>query len=454
MLIFNKLKEKFLNLSNSYIFYKTQYISILNQNKQYKDCINQLNAELSKKEDMIQSEYNFLLNQNKINLINDELNNMKDALNNLKNTNHLIIENQTNFKLHYGEYNKMILDQFSYYGKILNSYDEFKHDNNIIKNQINAVNDNMIQNFNNIDKYLFKFNVEYDKYFNQLRKFFFNGYEPILKERVDTDLLFNVCFFNNIKFISYSPNENRILLKNEDGILFSTNNHFWALAEIEGLNEYIIPQLYLFDNFVVFDIGMNRAYASLKFANFENCSAVYGFEIDDFTYNCALENISLNPNLSKKIFSFNFGLSDKDEFVDLYYLEGYDGLNTMVEDFTKVHNLFKNNKENLKSKKVEVKNSTNVISDILEKNNINANLVLKIDTEGAEYKILKNLIDSNLINRFDVILGEGHIFSDDDFKNNLHDLGFRVIKLDLESYTYSFAFVKEKYFKFWPKGEF
>ena len=181
------------------------------------------------------------------------------------------------------------------------------------------------------------------KEYEECRKYFFNGCEEILKEYMDTDFLFNVCYFNGIEFLSFSQEENRILLKTKNNIILSTNNHIWTIMEVYGLNEYSIPQLYLFDDFVVFDIGMNRAYAALNFAKYKNCSHVYGFEIDKNTYDIALDNINLNPDIKNKIIPFNLGLSDCDDIVDLYYIEGYDGLNTIIPEFTNVQPSLKYN---------------------------------------------------------------------------------------------------------------
>ena len=172
-----------------------------------------------------------------------------------------------------------------------------------------------------------------ENHYENCRKYFFNGTEDRLKENTNTDLLFNFCYFNNIELLSYAPEENTLLLKTDDGIILSTNNHVFTIMEIYGLNEYMLPIFYKLEDFIVFDIGMNRAYATLKFASFNNCSAIYGFEIDKVTYDKAVENILLNPQLSNKIKTFNIGLSDVDEIVDLYYYDGYDGLNTMMPEF-------------------------------------------------------------------------------------------------------------------------
>ena len=287
-----------------------------------------------------------------------------------------------------------------------------------------------------------------NKNYVECRKYFFKGYEDLIKPYMDTDFLFNICYFNDIEFLSFSPNENRILLKSKEGIIFATNNHFWTIMEVYGLNEYSIPQLYSFKDFVVIDIGMNRAYATLNFANYENCSAVYGFEIDKSVYDVALYNINLNPNIKHKISSFNIGLSDSDELVDLYYIDGFDGINTMIPEFASIQPDLKSN-ASVKTKNVQVKKTSPIINKIISKVNADSKIILKIDTEGAEYKIIGDLINSGLISKIDVIIGEGHIFSDENIIDKLVNIGFKIVKMNKSELTYSFALVKEEYYDFW-----
>lgn len=317
-------------------------------------------------------------------------------------------------------------------------YDNSKEIKEFIKSQ-KEINNKLMQTID-----LFTTN------YNELKTYFYNDCEDELKKYLNTDELFRLGYFNNFKFLSYSPVENRLLIKTEDDIILGTNNRFYTIKEVIGFNGYSIPQLYEFDEFTVFDIGMNRAYASLWFTKFNNCKEVHGFEIDPETYQKALNNISLNPKLSKKIKTYNFGLSDEDGEVDLLYADGCDGVNTMFSEVAELQGELKNK---VKTKKVEVKKATPTLSKIIDDNNIDSPIVLKIDTEGAEYAIISDLIESKFILKFDVILGEGHVFKREHFCDKLEELGFRRIKLDINQVTYNFAFVKEKYFDVWPLKE-
>ena len=154
--------------------------------------------------------------------------------------------------------------------------------------------------------------------------------------------------------------------------------------------------------------------------------------------------------MSKKIIPYNFGLSNQNKELELYYLEGADGLNTIQNDFIDIQYELKENKGKIKSKYVDVKKSSEIIGDIIENNNIKSNLVLKIDVEGSEFDILDDLIDSGLINKFDLILGEGHNFNDRDVSEDLLNLGFKEIEKKDNVIVYNFAYVKEDYYDIWP----
>lgn len=288
--------------------------------------------------------------------------------------------------------------------------------------------------------------------YNESRKYFFNNQEGKLKKYFDTNELFKICYYNNFKFLSYSPAENRILIKTNEGIILGSNNRFYTIKEVMGFNGYAIPQLYDFDEFVVFDVGMNRSYASLWFANFDNCKSVYGFEIDPETYDKALSNINLNPHLSNKITSYNFGLSNENEEVDLYYVNGCDGVNTMFSEVAELQPELRD-KNKVQTKKVQVKKASEIFSKIINEDNINSKIVLKIDTEGAEYNIIKDLIDSEVISKIDVMLGEGHLFEREHYCDKLKELGFKQVELQINPFTYNFAFVKDIHFNVWPLKE-
>ena len=313
-------------------------------------------------------------------------------------------------------------------------------------------NQKMMNNFVNLQTSLnndLKRTIDiFNKNYFSCKDYFFNGEEHLFNKIMNTDQFFQMCFFNNVKLLSYSLSENRIYLKTEDDIILSTNNRFYTISEIYGRAGYSVPQLHQFKEFVVFDIGMNRGYASLKFANFDSCKAVYGFEINDETYNFALENFNLNPKVAHKIKPYNFGLSNENSTVDIYCLPGCDGVTTTELEFTNIQGEWLKGKEQMKIKKAKVEEAGTVISNIIENENIDCNIVLKIDTEGAESKIIDDLISKGVLNKVDLIMGEMHLDSED-LDNKL--VGFKKIsKTNYTDTIYGFCYVKDHFYKVLP----
>ncbi len=324
--------------------------------------------------------------------------------------------------------------------KFIKRYDKNQEKIDIFLNSYISIN-------NNLKKAIDTFNTNY----YSCKEYFFNGNEDSFK-MMNTDQFFQMCFFNHIKLLSHSPSENKIYLKTEDGIKLMTNNRFYTIKEIFARDGYSVPQLHQFKEFVVFDVGMNRGYAALKFANFDSCKAVYGFEINEETYDFALENFDLNPKLAHKIKPYKFGLSNENEDVNIYCLPGVDGVTTTELEFTNLQSEWLKGKEQMKIKKAKVKEASAVILDIIKNDNINVRIVLKIDTEGSEHKILDNLINKGVLDKIDLIMGECHLESED-----LDDklVGFKNIYKTYHTDTiYSFGYVKDKYYKVLPSSEF
>lgn len=222
--------------------------------------------------------------------------------------------------------------------------------------------------------------------FSEFKRYFFKDEEENLKKFLNTEDLFKLCYFNDIEFLSFSPAENKLLLKDKFGTILATNNRYYNILEVIAYDSYSVPQLYEFDDFVVFDIGMNRGYSSLRFAEFDNCSRVYGFEIDDVTYDKAVYHKKLNPQLADKLKLHNFGISNKNSKEELYFLKGADTLSTLEPDFVDIEFQLKAAKDKVETKLVEVRCASEVIEHIIERDNIKSKIVLKIDTEDLNTK--------------------------------------------------------------------
>jgi FkbM family methyltransferase len=153
---------------------------------------------------------------------------------------------------------------------------------------------------------------------------------------------------------------------------------------------------------VVYDVGMNVAFASLFFASKENVQKVYSFELFKPTYDLAVENLKLNPSLYEKIVAYNFGLGAENSSAELEYSaerKGSMGINGLPQNLTQ--------RSSAVTVPVQFKGTTETILPLIEKNAEFAH-VLKIDTEGSEYQIIQNLNKSGLLKKFDIVMLEWH----------------------------------------------
>jgi len=134
------------------------------------------------------------------------------------------------------------------------------------------------------------------------------------------------------------------------------------------------------------DIGSNCGYYALFIAKTFPNTHVIAFEPIKKTYDKLIKNIHLN-NLNNQIQTFNFGLSDKNNLVQMRTLikKGF----AQSGGFT-VH---EKNRE-LKTNEILLKADLKIGDEAIKY--INKKLLIKIDVEGHEINVLKGL--SRLIN--------------------------------------------------------
>ena len=140
---------------------------------------------------------------------------------------------------------------------------------------------------------------------------------------------------------------------------------------------------------VIFDIGAHIGSFSVYAAS--KGALVYAFEPDLVNYHKLLENIKLN-NLESVIFPFNYGIYSYTGDLSLDIAEhnkgGHSILTNSGESKTKIH--------------------IKKLSDVITEHHISKINLLKIDIEGAEYEIFKNLNELE-IRTIEKIVGEYHL---------------------------------------------
>ena len=200
--------------------------------------------------------------------------------------------------------------------------------------------------------------------------------------------------------------------------------YYWIFVEIFCSNIYSDIYKYIDQEkkYVVYDIGANRGYASLWFAQQNWCIKVESFEL--MLENCVKvkDNLKVNPSLEINI--NEFGLGKRDEEIIAYYFSERDGISSMsksfLEDFAPEMSLDKyRTRALIKEASLELRNK--------ERSNI-APIIMKIDVEGAEYDIFENIVDNypEFFEKVNIIIGEAH-FGLERLVNLLEKFHFQLV---------------------------
>ena len=205
-------------------------------------------------------------------------------------------------------------------------------------------------------------------------------------------------------------------------------------------------------NLTLIDVGAHKGETIKYFSKFLNLENIYAFEPNKTIYNKLINNTNC---IKKEINCFNIALGDKDEIKPLNILNEsssstINNLNKSSKYYKKKNKIinFFSNKEEIIQKNVEIK----TLSTFMDNFVLNNQVILKIDTEGYEYKILKGLNKKHL-ERIDFIYIEHHydqmIIKDYNFsdingflKNNNFNLSFKI-RMNFRK-TFEYIYKKKK----------
>ena len=174
---------------------------------------------------------------------------------------------------------------------------------------------------------------------------------------------------------------------------------------IETVNEVILRRDYEFrlrrQRNVLIDIGMNVGITSILKASDDRFVHVYGFEPLTPTYTIARKNIDLNPQLAPKISTFNFGLSDEEREVTVKF--SLDEIMSASSEgiFDTCFPAASN------TETIRVLKASEVLEPIIGRH-ADDDIFLKLDCEGAEFKIMYDLNASGLLRKVKTIIVEWH----------------------------------------------
>ncbi|MDR1439649.1 MAG: FkbM family methyltransferase [Clostridiales bacterium] len=192
------------------------------------------------------------------------------------------------------------------------------------------------------------------------------------------------------------------------------DSHVWSetfLSEVYGG--------FFGENATVIDIGMNIGDAALFMANMDWVGKVFAFEPFP-VYEQAIGNIALNPRLSKKIAAFNYGItggkSGREE--NLFYDPAASIASTV---YTRADS---------GGIAVDMANATEALAPIVSEARAGRSpILLKVDAEGSEFGILRDLHRSGLLRGIDTILMEVHLYREPgglrELQGILRQSGFR-----------------------------
>ena len=156
----------------------------------------------------------------------------------------------------------------------------------------------------------------------------------------------------------------------------------------------------------------------------------------------AEKNLALNFSFKSKVQLYNFGLGDKDDKITMYYLPHRDGICTTSKEF--LSNYAPEEAANVIETEALIKRSSTVLKEIVERDHID-NIVLKVDAEGAEYAILRDLAETypSFFDKVSVIIGEAHLGMEE-LISRLQAFGFKQVSTkSLNPKTQDFLFVRE-----------
>lgn len=172
---------------------------------------------------------------------------------------------------------------------------------------------------------------------------------------------------------------------------------------------FIKIKKYIKDDSIIFDIGSHYGETIILIDKYFSPLKVYGFEISKDNFKI-MKNKIKNKNFSFELFNFNYGFSNKKN-IDAEYLQAEESSSSTIEKINKKSKYFKkklqvlgkkNNFNFFKKKRCELE----TLSNFIIKNNIKKIDLLKIDTEGHEFKILQG--SNNDIKKIHIIYFEHH----------------------------------------------
>ena len=180
-------------------------------------------------------------------------------------------------------------------------------------------------------------------------------------------IIYPLSYYNFIRddFIIFKTRSKKIIKLRKQSTDLMALTHVWLIEEYKKENFEIKP------NDVVIDVGAHIGLFTIYASQFCTNGKIYSFEPFVDNYELLLENITLN-NLDN-VKSFNQAISNSNEPIKLFLNDDESG-----------HSMFSQS-----SKSIIVDSIS--LQKFFDENQIKHCNFLKLDCEGAEYEIIKNL---------------------------------------------------------------
>lgn len=231
-------------------------------------------------------------------------------------------------------------------------------------------------------------------------------------------------------------------------------NYFLNLVDL--LNKLRIKNFFKknlqYSSLVIIDIGAHKGETINFFIRNFNISKIYAFEANKELEKILLKKKEINP---EKIELLNYGVGDEEKFIPLNVIIDTASSTFNEIDTSSKYYIRKNKILSLFSKRrsfIDKIQQTKIIklSTFINEKKIEKIDVLKIDTEGFEYKVLKGIqkIDFKKIrfiyleHHFDTMIKKNYKFSD--INNLLKKNNFKQRYKIKMSFRKSFEYIYEK----------
>lgn len=207
-----------------------------------------------------------------------------------------------------------------------------------------------------------------------------------------------------------------------DGIRFDVR-HAGSLFVIDEIFAERLYDLRVNEDLIVLDVGMNVGVATLYFAAHDHVKKVVGFEPLKETFLQARHNISLNKRLAEKIETFEAGVSDFRGEVDVPTVAAGSAVFSTNADF--IQTIGHQAKTTVS---IQIMPIQDIIKDLV-KRFPDTRILLKLDCEGEEYKIIDKIRQEDLFKYIAVIALEWHFKGFASLCNVLQEHGYSVFNL-------------------------